>query len=325
MSVTRSVPSVFVVAALGTWLLPLDCQAVERLMKLTVEVVSEGTEGVVGTGSDRTSGRFREGYTQVTYLKSDGDLQQFNTKDPEHAQKMMGLSQNVQKNVRAAQGKAAVPKMTQAQLQDHVLKKQAACGADQNCLMKLAMEAQDLMANMDVGGATSAGQESQAYTGDEQLRYLNFYGFDNCGATSHVFVDRTTTGALADTTGPVPYTVIDKADYRGNAHEIRLTCSAHTLVVDSQDGSFYTDSVVIPTAKGTSVKTIRGKTEQSAGEAAVHGEIYTWVVEQLRHAPSTGSKSATVQLTQGRGGAIHSGKYSGEARVRLTWKLEDVQ
>jgi len=44
----------------------------------------------------------REFYTLVTYLQSDGELQQFNTKDPAYAQKMMGLSQNVQKSVRAA-------------------------------------------------------------------------------------------------------------------------------------------------------------------------------------------------------------------------------
>jgi hypothetical protein len=106
-------------------------QAAEKRARLTVSVTVEGTESVVGNGSDRTSGKFREGYTLVTYLQSDGELQQFNTKDPAYAQKMMGLSQNVQKSVRAAQGKPPVPKMTQAQLQAYVQKKQATCGANQ--------------------------------------------------------------------------------------------------------------------------------------------------------------------------------------------------
>lgn len=299
--------------------------AAEKRVRFAVDVKVEGTEGVVGTGTDRTSGKFREGYSLVTYLQSDGELAQFNSKDPEYARKMMGLSQNVHKKVNAAQGKAAPKKMTQQQLQDYVKTKQAACGASQDCLMKLAMEAQELMANLDMGGATSAGNEDDAYTGDEPPRYLNYFGFEKCGATSHVFVDRTTQGTLGDTSGAVPYTVVDTADYRGNAVELGLICVGHNLVVDTVDGSFYTDGAVLPMGKGKSVFTIRGKTEQSTGEAATHGEVYTWVSEQLRHGPRTGQKSATIKLTQGRGGAIHSGKYSGEARVTVSWKLEDVK
>jgi len=70
---------------------------------------------------------------------------------------------------------------------------------------------------------------------------------------------------------------------------------------------------------------VRGRTEQSSGEAATHGEVYTWINEQLRHAARSGQKDATIKLTQRRGAAIHSGKYSGEARVTLYWKLEDVE
>jgi hypothetical protein len=136
--------------------LPIDSvQAAVQRARLTVSVIVEGTEGVIGNGNDRTSGKFREGYTLVTYLESDGELQQFNTKDPQYAQKMMGHAQNVQKHVRAAQGKAPLPKMTQQQLQEYVQKKQAACGADQNCLMKLAMEAQELMSNTRSCGCTA--------------------------------------------------------------------------------------------------------------------------------------------------------------------------
>ena len=299
--------------------------AAEKRVRFSVDVKVEGTEGVVGTGADRTSGKFREGYSLVTYLKSDGDLAQFNSKDPEYARKMMGLSQNVQRQVNAAQGKAPPKKMTQQQLQEYVKTKQAACGANQDCLMKLAMEAQELMANVDMGGATSAGNEADAYTGDEPPRYLNYSGFENCGATSHVYVDRATQGNLADTTGPVPYTVLDTADYRGNAVELGLICASHTMVVDTQDKSFYTDGAVLPVGKGKSVFTIRGKTQTSTGEAATHGEIYTWVIEQLRHGPPSGQKGTTIKLTQGRGGAIHSGKYSGEARVTVSWKVEDVK
>jgi hypothetical protein len=306
-------------------LAPSVAGAATKRARLTVDVNVEGTEGVVGNGADRTSGKFREGYTLVTYLESDGELAQFNSKDPEYARKMMGLAQGVHANVNKARGLAPAKKMTQQQLQDYVKTKQATCGADRGCLMKLATEAQELMTNMDVGGATSAGNEADAYTGDEPPRYLNYFGFENCGATSHVYVDRTTQGTLGDTSGAVPYTVVDTADYRGNAVELGLLCASHTLVVDSKDGSFYTDGAVLPIGKGTSVMTMRGKVDKSSGEAATHGEPYTWVSEQLRHVTRSGTRSTTMKLSQGRGAAIHSGKYSGEARVSVTWKLEDLK
>lgn len=302
-----------------------SAEAAARRARLTIDVKIEGTELVVGNGNNRTSGKFREGYTLVTYLETDGELQQYNTKDPEYAQKMMGLSQNVQRQVNAAQGKPQPKKMNQQELQAYVQKKQAACGADTSCLMSLANEVQQLMGNMDMGGATSAGRESEAYTGDEPPRFLNYFGFDNCGASARVFVDRTTDGTLGDVNGPVPYTVIDEADYGSNPTELRMYCNSHSLVIDSKDGSFWMDTYVLPQGKGTSVRTIRGKTEQSTGEAATHGELYTWVAEQLRHAPRNGTRSSTLKLTQGRGGAIHSGQYSGDATVQVTWKLEDVK
>ena len=302
----------------------VDAQAAEKRARFTVSVSVEGTEGVIGTGTDRTSAKFREGYTLVTYLKSDGELQQFDSKDPLYPQKMMGLSQNVHLKVRAAQGKAPVKKMTQAQIQEYVQKKQATCGANQDCLMKLAMEAQELMSNMDVGGATSQGS-ADAYTGDEPPRYLNYFGYDNCGATAHVYVDRTTQGTLGDTSGAVPYTIIDKTDDNGSPVQLRLICNSHTLVMDSKDGSFSGDGAILPTATGTSTTTMRGRTDRATGEAATHGEVYTWVSEQLRQAERSGQKSTTIRLTQGRGAAMHSGKYSGEARVTLSWKFEEVK
>ena len=317
---------VFAVVAACTAFAPSWASAAPKRVRFTVDVKVEGTEGVFGVGADRTTASFREGYTLVTYLQSDDKLAQFNSKDPQYAQKMMGLAQAVHAKVNKAQGKAPARKMTQPQIQDYVKTKQAACGADRSCLMKLATEAQELMANMDTGAASaSAANDASAYTGEEPPRFLNYFGYDNCGASAHVYVDRAVKGTVADTSGAVPYTIHDTADYHDDPVEARLICSSHTLVIDTQDNSFYTDGAVLPAAKGNSVMTMRGKTEKSTGEAATHGEVYDWVSAQLRHGPRAGTKSATVKLTNGRGGAIHSGRYSGEARVNLAWKLEDVK
>ena len=314
-----------IIAAPLMVLASLSAQAAPQRARLTVKVDVEGTEQVKGSGSDQASAKFREGYTIVTVVESTGELAQYNTKDPEYAQKMMGLSQGVQAKVNAAQGKGPAKKMTQAEIQAYVQKKQAACGADQGCLMKLAYEAQDLMANMNTGGATSAGNPG-AYTGDEPPRYLDYLGFDKCGASASYYVDRTTQGTYGDVQGVVPYTVVDKADYRSNATDAGMLCNTTTFVVDSQDNSFWMEALAALAPRGTSTRTIGGrKPEQSSGEAAMHGEYQEWVLQQLRHAPRAGTKTMSMKLALGPSAALSTGKYSGQANVTLTWKLEDLK
>jgi hypothetical protein len=311
--------------ALAALVINTPADAANKRARLTVKVDVEGSERVVGIGSDQATARFREGYTIVTVVESTGELAQYNTKDPQYAQKMMGLAQGVHAKVNAAQGKAPVKKMTQAEIQSYVQKKQAECGADQSCLMKLAYEAQDLMANMNTGGATATGNPG-AYTGDEPPRYLDFFGFDKCGASGSYYVDRTTQGTYGDVQGAVPYTVVDKADYKSNATEAGLICNSTTLVIDTQDDSFWMDSLVALAPRGTSTKTEGGgKPEQSSGEAAMHGEYQEWVLQQLRHAPRAGTKTMSLKLAVGPSAALSTGKYSGQANVTLTWKLEDLK
>jgi hypothetical protein len=317
---SRVIRSIAVVAACAA-LLPALASGAEKRVRLTVDVKIEGTESVIGNGVDRTSGKFREGYTLVTYLKSDGQLAQFNTKDPEYAQKMLGLAASVRQRVQQAKGNAGAKKMTPQELQAYVQKGQAACQGDQACLYKLAMEAQKLSANLDTGAAAGS---AVAYTGNEPPRYMSYAGYDNCGAKAHVYVDRTTQGTLGDTGGAVPYTIHDTANYDSDVTGIRLICVQHQAVFDTQDGTFYTDGAVLPLARGNSVMTSRGKTEKSEGEAATHGEPYTWVNEQLRHVTRSGQRSTDLKLTQNQGASVHSGKYTGQAHIVLTWKLEDV-
>ena len=230
---------------------PVAAPGAAERVRLTVDVKVEGTESVIGNGVDRTSGKFREGYTLVTYLKSDGDSRSSTPRTREYAQKMLGLAAGRTCSGSAPRkAKRRSKKMTPQELQAYVQKKQAACGADQACLMKLAMEAQELMANMDTGGATA--RQRGAYTGDEPPRYLDYFGFDNCGATGARYVDRTTQGTLGDYGGAVPYTVRDTADYTATPSEIRPHLRlAQRWCSTTQDGSFYSDGAVVPPATGT--------------------------------------------------------------------------
>ena len=302
-------------------LLNAQAHAAPKRARLTIEVKVEGTEKVVGNGSDLSSAKFREGYTLVTYLNAEGDLEQFNTKDPEYGQKMMGMAAGVNAKVAQAQGRAPAKKMSQAEMQAYLQKKQAACGADTNCLMKLGQEANDLMlANMNQGQGNPA-----AYTGEEPPRYLTYLGFDNCGAKVHTYVDRTTTGTYGDVQGAVPYTIKEAVNYDNNANELRLICNFHQAVLDTQDGSIWTDGAIAPHYQGTTSTTVGGKTTTSTAKEFGHGEVLSWVSEQLRHAPRSGHKTATLKLIQGPSNALHTGKYSGQATVELTWRFEDVK
>ncbi len=301
----------------------LSAQAAPKRMRLTVDVKVEGTESVIGTGADQTTGKFREGYTLVTYLEADGDLEQFNTKDPEYGQKMMGMAAGLHEKASAAQGKAPAKKMTQEEMQAYLQKKQAACGANTDCLMKLATEAQDLMmANMNAAAGTTA---PAAYSGDEPLRYETWLGYNNCGAKAHTYADRTLTGTLADVNGAVPYTIKESVNYDNNATETELLCNLHQAVQDTQDNTFWTDGALAPHYKGTTSTTMRGKTDTSTATEFGHGEALDWVSTQLRHAARAGHKTATIKLTRNQGAAIHTGKYSGQAVVDLTWRFEDVK
>jgi hypothetical protein len=86
------------------------------------------------------------------------------------------------------------------------------------------------------------------------------------------------------------------------------------------------DALASLAPRGTSTKTIGGrKPEQSSGEAAMHGEYQEWVLQQLRHAPRSGTKTTSMKLAVGPSAALSSGKYSGQANVTLTWKLEDLK
>jgi len=303
------------------FLLDAQAQATPKRARLTIEVKAEGTEKVVGSGSDQSSAKFREGYTLVTYLNADGDLEQFNTKDPAYGQKMMGMAAGVNAKVAQAQGRAPAKKMSQAEMQAYLQKKQAACGADTNCLMKLGQEANDLMLanmNQDQGSAT-------AYTGDEPPRYLTYLGFDNCGAKVHTYVDRTTNGTYGDVQGAVPYTIRETVNYDNNANELRLICNFHQAVLDTQEGSIWTDGAIAPHYQGTTSTTKGGKTTTSTATEFGHGEILNWISAQLRHAPRAGNKTTTLRLTQNQANALHTGKYSGEAVVDLSWRFEDVK
>jgi hypothetical protein len=306
--------------------LSLSAMAEGQRARLTVNVSVDGTESVTDAGNN-TQGRFHESFQLVTYLKSSGDPSEINTKDPNYAQNMMAQAAAVQQKVREVQQKQGknVPRMTPEQLAQYMQKKQAECKGDQSCMMKLAMEASELSANMAIGENEGGVAPAQlpAEDSEPELRYQTYVGYDNCGASTRVKVDSVTTGVLADVAGPEKYTITQKADYSGDALELRLICNAQNYVFDTRTSTVFTDGAVIPQAKGVRNENINGRISESKGDLPMHGEAMSWVSQQLRQAPASGEKSTTLKLgMQAQSNAVHSGVYKGEARIKMSWIFE---
>jgi hypothetical protein len=78
-----------------------------------------------------------------------------------------------------------------------------------------------------------------------------------------------------------------------------------------------------PEATGRYVRDVRGRPVES-GESplSLQSEISEWVAQQLRQAPVSGQRRATIALGQDRSAALGAGDYTGQAEVELNWTLE---
>jgi hypothetical protein len=296
----------------------------DEAARLTVELKVSGTEAVRASGpnSDHAEGRFNDSYRFATTVRGSGELTNVNVKDPHYAEKMMAHAARVQQQVERRQpARPAGPQLTPEQLEARAVAGQQACQGDLNCLMKLSQELQGhMMATQPASPAPAA-----AYIEDQEddYRYLDFFGGEDCDTSIRVVIDRMLTGEYADVQGMVPYSVRRTADYAGNDLQRQLTCLAASLVLDVEDQVFYTVSLGMPEATGRYVRDVRGRPVES-GESplSLQAEISEWVAQQLRQAPVSGQRRATIALGQDRSAALGAGDYTGQAEVELNWTLE---
>jgi hypothetical protein len=208
--------------------------------------------------------------------------------------------------------------MTQAEFEERVKKEQLACGADVQCLMNLgtrvAQWTTQLMAGMPQAAPASTGSGS----------YLNYFGFENCGAKIHIDMQGTTEGHYADVQGPVPFSVEYKASHEGSALERGLLCTQSNFVVDVEQRRFHGDGWLVQPPRGTTIRVSRGKTTTSESEIPFREEIIAWASEQLREAPLSGSRKGMVKMrnTNGTGIPFAVSQGGGTAEVEMSWRFE---
>lgn len=306
--------------------------AAEKRARLVVDVKVVGSYAVAGAGQEKESGNFANTYHLATVVKSDGEASAVNTKDPRYAEQMMGQAAAIQKRVAEAEHHEApaapTAKMSPEEAQKILREKQGACKGDQGCLMQVAIETTRMMNQVDFGAGaapvtSNAGTAPAASPVSGGERFLTYLGFDGCGATTRVTADFAVTGQYDDVQGAVPYSSSLRGDASGDPAQLALICNTTNLVLDLEDRTFFTDGLGAPVATGTKRVTDRG--HMLEGPANLwQSPGWEWVSEQLRHAPLAGQRSTTLPLTQMPGGVRIVGKLTGEVKIDLTWKLEDL-
>lgn len=291
--------------------------AAERAGKLTVDLKVSGQEHWSNTaGTDQASVKYTQHVSFSTVVKTDGDVVDFNSRDPEdYAQQQMAKAARNAQSVARAQGQAP---MTQAEFQARMQKEQAACKNDMQCLMQLATKASQWTNQMMAGMPTAAPPQQGSGS------YLTYFGFSKCGSKVHIDIDDSTEGSYADVQGSVPFSVKARANYDANPTELELLCNETNFVVDTVQKTFYGDGWLVQPPKGTTVWVDRGKTTQSQGDIPFRGEVIDWAAKILRKAPLTGTQKAVLPIRSSGPAnipfAVNKGE--GSAQVEMSWRFE---
>lgn len=302
-------------AALAVALVP-PAFAAERTATLIVELRINGQERWQNDGgTDAATVSYQQRISFSTVVRTDGEIVDFNHKDPGYATQQMARAQQV--SMAATQARGLAP-MTQAEFQDRVLKAQATCGTDTRCLMDLGAKVSEWSLQMSAGTPV-AGPAPQG-----NGEYLNYFGFENCGARIRIELQGRTEGHYADVQGPVPFSVTSVADYDGSALEREALCTQSNFVVDTRKKLLHGDGWLVGPPRGTITRVDRGQTETSQGAIAFRGEIITWAAEQLRNAPLSGTRKGVVELRNAVGTDIPFAvtRGGGKAEVELSWRFE---
>jgi hypothetical protein len=266
-------------------------------------------------GGDTARVRYSQNVSFSTVVKTDGEEVDFNSKDPGYAQQQMAKAAQVSLGVTRAQGQKPI---TQAEFEARVKKEQAACGNDMQCLMNLSGKISQWTTQMMAGTSQAAPAEQGSGS------YLNYYGFENCGAKIHIDLQGTTEGHYADVQGPVPFSVNYKASHDAGKLEQETLCVQSNFVVDMPRRMFHGDGWLVQPPRGTTTRVDRGRTTTSQGDIPFREEIIVWASEQLRNAPLSGSRKATLQMLNANGTGIPFVVTQGQgvAEVEMSWRFQ---
>lgn len=123
--------------------------------------------------------------------------------------------------------------------------------------------------NVDMSGgqpAAAASDDDEDYDEgtDPEPRYLSYFGYDNCGASAYVKVDRTSNGAYDDVQGLVPWSEKEHADCKGEAVQLRTNKPSGSRTVTQKMDTPGGGHRNLGTTTGTATITVTWKWEEVA-------------------------------------------------------------
>lgn len=306
--------------------------AAEKIGRYTVDITVDGQQSW-RNGSDWSKSTTRETYHIVTSVKSDGEPDSVNTKDPQFAQKQMAKAARVQAAVQKAQGRspAAAPPTQEAYiaqqkaLAEQMQKAQVACKGNQSCLVQAAMQMSQQSAAIPQPGMpiASAADDAAENESEDDARFLNYFGYEGCPTQIAIKVEQRSEGAYADVAGMIPWTTTQTADSKGTDHDRMMQCLAATTVYDFKSKTIFTDGFGTPGLRGRyhSKDKLQGETVNDNAEINGSKEALEWVSQLLRQAPASGSKS-TVLKPREAGKGSDGATTDGQIKVSVTWRFE---
>lgn len=306
--------------------------AADKIGRYTVEIKVDGQQSW-RAGNDWSKSTATEHYRIVTHVKSDGEPDSVNIKDPAFAQKQMQKAARVQQAVQKAQGRApaAAPPTQEAyvaqqkQLAEQMQKGQAACKGDTNCLVQLAMQySQQSAAILPPGSVPPGGAVPEVdEEAEDEARYLNYFGYEGCPTEIDIRIDQRSEGAYADVAGMIPWTTTQTGQSKGTDIDRKMQCLAATTVYDLKAKTIYTDGFGTPGVRGRYVSKdkLQGETVNADAEIIGSSEALEWVAQQLRQAPASGTKSAVLK-PKNAANLPAGAKLEGQIKVSLSWRFD---
>lgn len=308
--------------------------AAELDRQLEIELSVEGQQDW-HNGQQWSKGGTTQHYKVSTRLRSDGKLQGANLLDLDFDRRLAIKQEYLRRKgleeaKRAGGGQVQIPRTDaeRAQASQQAQLDMYKCNGDPDCMSAVVQRYSAVFATAPSADGKPAGSEAGAALLDQPGRYLFFFGYDACPSRMEATLATHVEGQIAfDRAGKnlVPFSVARQGQSSGNAADRKFLCRRYTAVVDTQEHRFYLDNVYLPSAHGTTVRTVHGSAQQHEEDLAPMGEALEWASQTLRQADESGSASATLALQSPLdGNATVGGLFSGPGKVTMTWSFLPV-
>lgn len=263
-----------------------------------------------------------------TRLRSDGVLQAQDLLDPDLDTRMWAKTAHLARQAKKMLDRPGqhfqLPRTEaeKAAFMRQLQQRSIACQGDMVCRRDLTMESAAIMA---------AIQNPELLEPDsEPGRFLYFLPFARCAEQSRVQLSLAIEGVRYNKSSDklVPFKEVREADTVNASDDGLALCEHFVATVDTQDPErrMRQETIFIPRPVGTTRYTESGHTSTTPEPQPLIGAALDWVNLELRHAPLSGTRQATLPLPLSlNGNSTWLGQWTGSAKVTLQWSFDEVQ